>query len=117
MNNEIHKLNSYLGTPAQASGRTNTSINAPIQNDCMADCACQMQNSMEFLGNINRATLNATDKSVISSTASFLANPDYAQHYNDMYDSLIERGYDAQNALQICDNIMLALKNQKTYKE
>ena len=120
MNNEVaHNLNNYTAMPQTHSRINMQSSNNPIQEETQnaQDCANQMQNSMEFLGNINRAALNTMDKSVLSSTVSFLANPDYAQHYNDLYDSLIERGYSAQQALEKCDEIMLALKNKNTYKQ
>ena len=53
--------------------------------------------------------------SVKKSTQEFLKNTEFVQAHVDFCDSLIENGYNLEDAIKTTDSIFEALKQEKTY--
>ena len=106
----------------------NNSANPVSAKHCADDSVQKMSNelsacdnSMDCLNAMGCAKVNMdglkNNKNVTHAIQTFNADPDFAQNYNDFYDTLLERNYCAQEALRKTDAIFEILKDEKTYRD
>lgn len=109
MNNEIMpKFNSTV----------QNSIIPPVKNDTALEAQQKTEEknsdfaqSMDYLGAINRASLNI-NQGVAKSVQSYLANPELVEDYNYFCDNLVKSGVPLEKAVILAEE----LRKKQTYQ-
>ena len=73
--------------------------------------ACDFAQSMDYLGAINKASLNM-HQNVTKSVQSYLANPELVEDYNYFCDNLVESGVPLEKAVILAEE----LRKKQTYQ-
>lgn len=79
-------------------------------------CDKNVQSPLECLNSMGMAQVNMTNSRTKSSVIEFLNNEDYVTSHVEFCDSLVEKGYKLEEAVQITDEVFAHLKKDFTYK-